>query len=104
VSGADPDACRRQRDDRIRCDCPDDPRRSTGSGSGAGIAAAACLSASAHLAGGERLSHLYLCGLPERWAADAPEQLRESCISYRKSLYLWLEEQLAAAPYALGRK
>lgn len=39
---------------------------------------------------------------PERWAADAPEQLRESCISYRKSLYLWLEEQLAAAPYALG--
>ncbi|MEK0204867.1 glutathione S-transferase family protein [Klebsiella michiganensis] len=39
---------------------------------------------------------------PERWAADAPEQLRESCISYRKSLYLWLEEQLAASPYALG--
>ena len=39
---------------------------------------------------------------PERWAADAPDQLRESCISYRKSLYLWLEEQLAAAPYALG--
>ncbi|PLP20404.1 glutathione S-transferase, partial [Klebsiella michiganensis] len=26
---------------------------------------------------------------PERWAADAPDQLRESCISYRKSLYLW---------------
>lgn len=62
------------------------------------------LSASAHLAGGERLSHLYLCGLPGGWVADAPEQLRESCISYRKSLYQWLEEQLAAAPYALGAK
>ncbi|HEY4468566.1 MAG TPA: glutathione S-transferase, partial [Klebsiella sp.] len=39
---------------------------------------------------------------PERWAADAPAQLRENCINYRKSLYLWLEQQLAAAPYALG--
>lgn len=39
---------------------------------------------------------------PQRWAADAPEQLRENCILYRQSLYLWLEQQLAAAPYALG--
>ena len=39
---------------------------------------------------------------PQRWAADAPEQLRENCIQYRQSLYLWLEQQLAAAPYALG--
>jgi GST-like protein len=39
---------------------------------------------------------------PQRWTADAPEQLRENCIRYRQSLYLWLEQQLAAAPYALG--
>ncbi len=39
---------------------------------------------------------------PERWTASAPDELRESCQQYRKSLYLWLEQQLAAAPYALG--
>lgn len=39
---------------------------------------------------------------PQRWTADAPEQLRENCIRYRQSLYLWLEQQLTAAPYALG--
>lgn len=39
---------------------------------------------------------------PQRWAADAPGQLRENCIQYRQSLYLWLDQQLAAAPYALG--
>lgn len=39
---------------------------------------------------------------PQRWAADAPDQLRENCIQYRQSLYLWLEQQLAAEPYALG--
>ncbi|SCC08680.1 GST-like protein [Kosakonia oryzendophytica] len=41
---------------------------------------------------------------PERWAQDAPEQLRESCIRYRKSLYLWLESQLKATPYAFGEQ
>ncbi|WP_032696264.1 glutathione S-transferase family protein [Raoultella planticola] len=41
-------------------------------------------------------------GTPQRWTADAPEQLRENCIRYRQSLYLWLEQQLTAAPYALG--
>ena len=35
---------------------------------------------------------------PERWAADAPEQLRESCIRYRKSLYLWLGGEAGAPP------
>ncbi|APG18126.1 glutathione S-transferase [Kosakonia radicincitans DSM 16656] len=39
---------------------------------------------------------------PERWASDAPEQLQENCKAYRKSLYLWLESQLKAAPYAFG--
>ncbi|EPH2693391.1 glutathione S-transferase family protein [Klebsiella aerogenes] len=39
---------------------------------------------------------------PERWTPSAPDELRESCQQYRKSLYLWLEQQLAAAPYALG--
>lgn len=39
---------------------------------------------------------------PERWTASAPDELRESCQQYRKSLYLWLEQQLAAEPYALG--
>ena len=39
---------------------------------------------------------------PQRWAADAAEQLRQNCIRYRQSLYLWLEQQLAAGPYALG--
>ncbi|WP_312686434.1 glutathione S-transferase family protein [Kosakonia sp.] len=41
---------------------------------------------------------------PERWTPDAPDQLRESCMSYRKSLYLWLESQLQASPYALGKE
>lgn len=41
---------------------------------------------------------------PQRWAPDAPEQLRESCLEYRKSLYRWLESQLIAAPFALGEQ
>lgn len=41
---------------------------------------------------------------PERFAPDAAEQLRERCITYRKSLYLWLEQQLHAAPYAFGEQ
>ncbi|MEF3101548.1 glutathione S-transferase family protein [Raoultella terrigena] len=41
---------------------------------------------------------------PERWAADAPQQLRENCVNYRRSLYLWLEQQLVAGPYALGER
>jgi Glutathione S-transferase len=39
---------------------------------------------------------------PERWASNAAEQLQENCKAYRKSLYLWLESQLKAAPYAFG--
>lgn len=38
---------------------------------------------------------------PERFAPDAPEQLQNSCIAYRKTLYLWLDKQLVG-PYALG--
>ena len=41
---------------------------------------------------------------PERWAPDAPEQLQKNCIAYRKSLYLWFESQLKAAPFALGER
>lgn len=41
---------------------------------------------------------------PERWAPDAPGQLKENCIEYRQSLYRWLETQLNAQPYALGSK
>jgi GST-like protein len=41
---------------------------------------------------------------PERWAPDAPEQLQKNCIEYRKSLYLWFESQLKAAPFALGER
>lgn len=39
---------------------------------------------------------------PERWVSTAPDELRESCDRYRKSLYLWLETQVQAAPFALG--
>lgn len=39
---------------------------------------------------------------PERWVQAAPEQLRDSCIAYRKSLYVWLDGQLQASPYAFG--
>lgn len=39
---------------------------------------------------------------PERWAPDAPDQLKQNCIEYRKSLYLWLDNQLQGTPYALG--
>ncbi|MDX6022313.1 glutathione S-transferase family protein [Scandinavium sp. V105_16] len=38
---------------------------------------------------------------PERFASDAPEQLKNSCIAYRKTLYQWLDQQLVG-PYALG--
>ena len=38
---------------------------------------------------------------PERFAPDTPEQLQNSCIAYRKTLYQWLDQQLAG-PYALG--
>ncbi len=39
---------------------------------------------------------------PERWAPDAPEQLKKNVIEYRKSLYIWLNSQLTAEPYASG--
>jgi GST-like protein len=41
---------------------------------------------------------------PERWVPDAPEQLKNSCIEYRKSLYLWFDSQLSATPFALGER
>lgn len=41
---------------------------------------------------------------PERFVPDAADQLRERCITYRKSLYLWLEQQLQATPYAFGEQ
>ncbi|MBJ9846664.1 MULTISPECIES: glutathione S-transferase family protein [Citrobacter] len=39
---------------------------------------------------------------PERWVPDAPAQLKKNCIEYRKSLYMWLNNQLSAEPYAFG--
>jgi GST-like protein len=41
---------------------------------------------------------------PERWAPDAAEQLRENCLDYRKSLWLWLDNHLKATPYAFGEQ
>ncbi|MDN8598564.1 glutathione S-transferase family protein [Citrobacter sp. S2-9] len=41
---------------------------------------------------------------PERWTADAPLQLKTSCLEYRKSLYLWLNDRLIAEPYAFGEQ
>lgn len=41
---------------------------------------------------------------PERWAPDAPEQLKKNCIAYRKSLFLWLNDRLSAEPYAFGEQ
>lgn len=41
---------------------------------------------------------------PERWAPDAAAQLKKNCIEYRKSLYLWLNDQLSAEPYAFGEQ
>ncbi|AGE94581.1 glutathione S-transferase family protein [Citrobacter farmeri] len=41
---------------------------------------------------------------PERWVPDAPAQLKKNCIEYRKSLYLWLNGQLSAEPYAFGEQ
>ncbi|MCS2160449.1 glutathione S-transferase family protein [Scandinavium sp. H11S7] len=38
---------------------------------------------------------------PERFAPGAPEQLQNSCIAYRKTLYQWLDGQLVG-PYAMG--
>ncbi len=39
---------------------------------------------------------------PRRWAPDAAQQLEENMVRHRQSLLLWLEQQLKAAPYALG--
>lgn len=39
---------------------------------------------------------------PDRWVPDAPAQLKKNCIEYRKSLYMWLNNQLSAEPYAFG--
>ncbi|HIE5389942.1 TPA: glutathione S-transferase family protein [Enterobacter cancerogenus] len=41
---------------------------------------------------------------PARWAPDAPEQLKQHCLEYRQSLYLWLDGQVKAAPFALGEQ
>lgn len=41
---------------------------------------------------------------PERWAPDAPEQLKDNCIAYRKTLYAWLDNHLKATPYAFGEQ
>lgn len=41
---------------------------------------------------------------PARFAPDAPEQLREQVMNYRKSLYVWLDQQLKATPYAFGEQ
>lgn len=39
---------------------------------------------------------------PERWAAGAPAQLRESTARYRETLYRWLEEQVEGTPWMFG--
>ena len=41
---------------------------------------------------------------PQRWAPDAPAQLTKNGIEYRKSLYMWLNDQLSAEPYAFGEQ
>ena len=41
---------------------------------------------------------------PQRWVPDAPASLKKNCIEYRKSLYLWLNDQLSAEPYAFGEQ
>ncbi|WP_039054735.1 glutathione S-transferase family protein [Enterobacter sp. Bisph1] len=41
---------------------------------------------------------------PQRFAPDAADQLVENCQKYRKTLYLWLETQLQATPYAFGEQ
>jgi GST-like protein len=38
---------------------------------------------------------------PQRWTASAPAELRSSTDSYRQTLYLWLEDQIAG-PFVLG--
>ena len=40
---------------------------------------------------------------PARFAPDAARQLQNSCLAYRKTLYLWLDGQLGA-PFALGEQ
>ena len=41
---------------------------------------------------------------PERFVPGAAQELRDHCIAYRKSLYIWLEQQLHATPYAFGEQ
>ena len=45
-----------------------------------------------------------LADYPERFVTAAPDELRQSATTYRKSLYLWLESQVVATPYALGEQ
>ena len=41
---------------------------------------------------------------PDRWVPDAPDQLRQNCLEYRKFLYLWLDNHLQAAPFTFGEQ
>lgn len=45
-----------------------------------------------------------LADYPERWSPQAAEALKKNSIEYRKTLYLWLNDQLNAEPYALGEQ
>ena len=41
---------------------------------------------------------------PDRWVPDAPDQLRQNCLEYRKFLYLWLDNHLQASPFTFGEQ
>lgn len=101
LCGAHPEAGRREHHDRNRRHRADDPRPASRSGP-APDATASAVSAPAGLAGGQCLSYLYLCRLPGTLGARRRGQLVENCRQYRKNLYLWFEQQLAAGPWALG--
>ncbi len=101
-AGAHPEAGRREHHDRNRRHRADDPRPASRSGPRAGTSQRPQFQRLLVWLVANVYPTFTYADYPERWAPAAAEQLVENCRQYRKNLYLWFEQQLAAGPWALG--
>lgn len=102
LCGAHPEAGRREHHDRNRRHRADDPRPASRSGPRAGTPQRPQFQRLLVWLVANVYPTFTYADYPERWAPAAAEQLVENCRQYRKNLYLWFEQQLAAGPWALG--
>ncbi len=101
-AGAHPEAGRREHHDRNRRHRADDPRPASRSGPAPGTPQRPQFQRLLVWLVANVYPTFTYADYPERWAPAAAEQLVENCRQYRKNLYLWFEQQLAAGPWALG--